>query len=414
MDLAQGNAPEQVKFARSAPIQARYERQKSFDPSDFSFPKNTDPAWRYAPLEKLAFLKDSSSYAPMPYKIKANKGFEVGCLSQGEEPRGSALIPEDLPAAIAHAYSDKSVCFVIPDGVLDALCEVDFAPTLSLAENPDSGCSSTQQRQNGSVVQKQVSESHCYADTVVIVAGKASSGTIVLRHTGCAKYCQNVEIIVQEGANLNCVSFQEWDKEAIHLASHFARVEAGGFLQHTVLTFGRGVVRVNPSVSLCGRKADSVLNGLCLALDEAYFEENVFVDHASLNTKTDVNYKCILAGKGARNAWVGDVAIRKDAVGTDSYEKNQNLILHPGARADSVPNLEIECGDIEGAGHASATGRFDEEHIFYLMARGIPKPVAKRMIIEGFAMEIIQKLPDEFVVEISEKFESLLSAAVSG
>ena len=82
--------------------------------------------------------------------------------------------------------------------------------------------------------------------------------------------------------------------------------------------------------------------------------------------------------------WVGDVLIRKEAEGTDTYEANRNLVLTDGARADSVPNLEIETGLIEGAGHASATGRFDDEHLFYLMARGIPEDVARRLVVRGF------------------------------
>ena len=90
--------------------------------------------------------------------------------------------------------------------------------------------------------------------------------------------------------------------------------------------------------------------------------------------------------------WVGDVLIGPDAVGTDSYEANRNLVLTDGARAESTPNLEIETGDIRGAGHASATGRFDDEQLFYLQARGIPEEEARRMVVLGFLAEIVQKV----------------------
>ena len=81
-----------------------------------------------------------------------------------------------------------------------------------------------------------------------------------------------------------------------------------------------------------------------------------------------------------------------DAAGTDSYEQNRNLILGDGPRADSIPNLEIETGDIEGAGHASATGRFDDEQLFYLQARGIPEEEARRLVVIGFLAEIVQQI----------------------
>jgi Fe-S cluster assembly protein SufD len=105
-----------------------------------------------------------------------------------------------------------------------------------------------------------------------------------------------------------------------------------------------------------------------------------------------VTYKGALQGESARSVWIGDVLIRKAAEGTDTYELNRNLVLTPGARADSVPNLEIETGEIEGAGHASATGRFDDEQLFYLKARGIPEDVARRLVVRGFFAELIQQI----------------------
>jgi Fe-S cluster assembly protein SufD len=94
----------------------------------------------------------------------------------------------------------------------------------------------------------------------------------------------------------------------------------------------------------------------------------------------------------AHTVWVGDVLIRANATGTDTFETNRNLVLTDGARADSVPNLEIETGEIIGAGHASATGRFDDEQVFYLRSRGIPEDQARRLIVRGFFGEIISKI----------------------
>jgi Fe-S cluster assembly protein SufD len=106
-----------------------------------------------------------------------------------------------------------------------------------------------------------------------------------------------------------------------------------------------------------------------------------------------VVYRGALQGDEAHTVWVGDVVIRAAATGTDTYEINRNLLLSDGARADSVPNLEIETGEIAGAGHASATGRFDDEQLFYLMARGIPADEARRLVVRGFFAELLNRIP---------------------
>jgi Fe-S cluster assembly protein SufD len=90
--------------------------------------------------------------------------------------------------------------------------------------------------------------------------------------------------------------------------------------------------------------------------------------------------------------WIGDVLIRAEATGTDTYERNRNLLLTDGARADSVPNLEILTGEVVGAGHASASGKLEDEHLFYLMARGIPLEEARRLVIRGFFGQLISKI----------------------
>jgi Fe-S cluster assembly protein SufD len=106
-----------------------------------------------------------------------------------------------------------------------------------------------------------------------------------------------------------------------------------------------------------------------------------------------VSYRGALQGTNAHTIWVGDVLIRTEATGTDTYEVNRNLILTDGARADSIPNLEIETGEVVGAGHASATGRFDDEQLFYLMSRGIPENEARKLVVRGFFAELLAKVP---------------------
>ena len=186
----------------------------------------------------------------------------------------------------------------------------------------------------------------------VIEAAPNSRGLVVLRGTGDARLSENVEIVVGEGASLTVVSLQEWSDDAVHLASHFARLGRDSFLKHIVVSLGGKVVRVNPSTHLAEQGADVEALGLYFADAGQHLEQQVFVHHDAPHTRSRVTYKGALQGAGARTVWVGDVLIGNAATGTDSYEQNRNLVLTDGTRADSVPNLEIETGDIEGAGHA--------------------------------------------------------------
>ncbi len=201
------------------------------------------------------------------------------------------------------------------------------------------------------------------------------------------------------------MSLQEWDDEAVHLSSQFARLGRDSFLKHIVVSLGGKVVRVNPSTHLAGQGADIEALGLYFADAGQHLEQQVYVHHDAPHSKSRVNYKGALQGTGARTVWVGDVLIGNAATGTDSYEQNRNLVLTDGTRADSVPNLEIETGDIEGAGHASATGRFDDEQLFYLMARGIREDEARRLVVRGFLTDIVQKIG-------SPELEARLTAAI--
>ena len=104
---------------------------------------------------------------------------------------------------------------------------------------------------------------------------------------------------------------------------------------------------------------------------------------------------------------VSNVLIREAGVGTDTYELNRNLLLTDGARADSVPNLEIETGKIEGAGHASASGRFDDEQLFYLQSRGLDEQTARKLVVRGFLNEVIQKIG---VQDIQDRLTAAIEA----
>jgi Fe-S cluster assembly protein SufD len=209
------------------------------------------------------------------------------------------------------------------------------------------------------------------------------------------------------------VSVQEWDDDAVHVAAHFARLEEGARLKHVAVTLGGSVVRLNPSAHLAGARSDAELLGAYFADAHQHLEQQVYVHHDGAETRSRVTYKGALQGEGARTVWIGDVLIGPKAVGTDTYEQNRNLVLTDGARADSVPNLEIETGDIVGAGHASATGRFDDEQLFYLQSRGITEEEARRLVVRGFLFEIVQQIGSPALQEhLQTAIEAELTASV--
>jgi Fe-S cluster assembly protein SufD len=239
---------------------------------------------------------------------------------------------------------------------------------------------------------------------VLINVGTHARATIVLDHAGLGVLGENVEIVLGDESTLNFVTIQDWDKGSAHISTQFAKLGRNSNLRHTVVSLGGDLVRVTPAVELSSPGAEVNMYGVYLADSGNYFEHRPYVDHIAENCKSNVAYKGALQGVGAHTVWVGDVLIRETAVGTDSYELNRNLLLTAGARADSVPNLEIETGKIEGAGHASASGRFDDEQLFYLQARGLSETDAKKLVVRGFLSEIIQK------IEIDEIEQRLIGA----
>jgi Fe-S cluster assembly protein SufD len=221
---------------------------------------------------------------------------------------------------------------------------------------------------------------------------------VVVDLRGSGTYADNVEFVLGDGAHLTVVWIADWADDAVHVSAHHARLGRDAVLRHVAVTLGGDVVRTAATVRFTAPGGDAELLGLYFADDGQHFESRLLVDHAKPNCRSNVLYKGALQGEpgsskpDAHTVWVGDVLIRAEATGTDTFEVNRNLLLTDGARADSVPNLEIETGEIVGAGHASATGRFDDEQLFYLRARGIPEDQARRLVVRGFFGEIIAKI----------------------
>jgi Fe-S cluster assembly protein SufD len=150
---------------------------------------------------------------------------------------------------------------------------------------------------------------------------------------------------------------------------------------------------------------------LSFAGEGQHQESRLYVDHSVPQCSSHVVYKSVLDGDTSRTVWIGDVRIRPTAVATTTYELNRNLLLTDGARADSVPNLEIETGEIAGAGHASATGRFDDLQLFYLQSRGIPEDEARRLVVRGFFADVIDHIT---VPELHDRLMASIDARLGG
>ncbi|MCW2538630.1 MAG: FeS assembly protein SufD [Frankiales bacterium] len=344
------------------------ERFTSRNPDDFAVPTGREEEWRFTPLRKLRPMFNSfqvdSTIRPT-WVAPAEVTIEV--VAADDALIGSVLRPADRVSALALANVRHALVVRIPAGI-----ELSEPVWVTITGKPG------------------LNYGH-----VVIDAAPNSKATVILDHVGSASLAANVETIVGDGANLTVVSVQDWDADTIHLAALATRVNRDAKLTHVVINLGGSIVRLTPTVEFGGPGAQAELYGLSFAGDGQHQESRLHVDHAVPNCSSNVVYKSALDGETARTVWIGDVRIRPAATGTSTYELNRNLLLSDGARADSVPNLEIETGEIAGAGHASATGRFDDLQLFYLQSRGIPEEDARRLVVRGFFNDILKYIKVE-------------------
>ena len=346
------------------PVQTRSLRFTSNDPAAHPPVVGTEVEWKLSPVSLFRDLVDGELDGSIyEYVATETAGIVTEWVDRGSALIGSAGAAEEKSSANAWHSFDQAL-----------------AVTVSGEEHSEI------------TIDRSGFGNEPRAAHTVITAEKHSRGLVVLQNSGSARLSENVEIVVHDGASLTVVSVQEWADDAVHLASHFVQVGRDATLRHIVISLTGKVVRVNPSVHLSGEGADAELYGLYFADAGQHLEQRVYLHHQAAKTKGRVNYKGALQGVGAHTVWVGDVLIGREASGTDSYEQNRNLVLSEGTRSDSIPNLEIETGDILGAGHASATGRFDDEQLFYLQARGISEEEARRLVVIGFLSEIVQKI----------------------
>ena len=343
----------------------------SFDVADHPVPNGREEIWRFTPIKRLRGLHADAELVPggLVHQWNAPDGVRVA-LVEGSESRAlrgiSGLVPNTRYAARVLAEAPSTLLVDVPaDTEVAEPILVDLAGQVS-----------------------DVAES----GHVALRFGTHARAVVVLNHTGSATLAQVVEVEVGDGAEVSVVSLQDWADDAVHVTQHEASVGRDASYKHVAISFGGDVVRMDSNVSYRGAGGSAELFGLYFADAGQHLEHRLFVDHTAPRTRSNVVYKGALQGQGAHTVWVGNVLIRKVAEGIETYEQNRNLVLTDGCRADSVPNLEIETGEIQGAGHASTTGRFDDEQLFYLQSRGIQEDEARRLVVHGFFNDIIRKI----------------------
>jgi len=356
--------------------------------TNYLTPTGREEAWRFTPLKRLGGMHDGSAIVADRHSLTLASSKAAGVAFELKSVSDAPALSESddaIVARIREAARDVAV--------LTISANAEVSEPIILRRNPGDLSSAEFAR-----VQIKV-ENHARA-------------TVIVENTGDTHLAEDMEIHVAAGASLTLVSLQEWSSQTVHAGRQHTIVDRDASFKSVVVTIGGSLVRLLPTVEFAGPGASCELFGVYFATSGQFFEHRMFVDHKVPNAKSRVNYKGALAGDQAHTVWIGDVFIRAAAEGTDTYELNRNLLLSDGARADSVPNLEIETGEIVGAGHASTTGRFDDEQLFYLMSRGINLADARRLVVRGFFNEIISEIgQEEIQTRLMDRIDDELAKA---
>jgi Fe-S cluster assembly protein SufD len=367
------------------PLSTLHEKS-SYDVADFPVPTGREEEWRFTPLRRLRNLHKQAAPregggAPVLVEVEAAPEVKVERVGRDDPRLGRAYVPGDRVSAQAYSAFTEATVITVPKEAVAS------APTVLRLHGEDAGPAA-------------------YGHTTVIVEPFAQA-TVVLSHRGSATYADNVEFVVGDGARLSVISLQDWADDSVHLSHQHARLARDAKFTGFVVSLGGDLVRIAPSVAYDAPGGDAELYGVYFVDEGQHLEHRLLVDHAVPHCRSRVDYRGALQGEGAHAVWIGDVIIRAEGEGTDTYELNRNLVLTDGTRVDSVPNLEILTGEVVGAGHASASGRLDDEHLFYLQARGIPRDEARRMVVRGYLGQLVDRIE---VDEVREKVRAAIEA----
>lgn len=366
-------------------VESHLHPEPSYELDKHPHPKGLEEIWRFTPLKRFeTLLEPSPEVGTLEWEIPANIAVREITLDQAQALDVDG--PVDRLSAVAAQQATRRRHFDIPGNTQVV------EPVIITATG------------RGGVV----------SEHYVITVGDHAQATVVLHLRGSASYSEKVDITVGSGAQVNVVFLQDWDDVAIHGGQRNLTVGRDAKVRAVTASLGGSAIRLAERFNFAGPGGELEAYGIYFVDTQEHVQHRVFVDHTAPRCSSDVDYRGALQGKGAHAVWVGDVLLRKVAQGITTFESNKNLLLTEGCRADSVPNLEIETGDVEDAGHASSTGRFDDEQLFYLTSRGIPEDEARRLVVRGFFFDIIRRIGvPEIEQRLIEQVEAELDKAAS-
>jgi Fe-S cluster assembly protein SufD len=203
----------------------------------------------------------------------------------------------------------------------------------------------------------------------------------------------SAEIFLGEGAEVGYVAVQKWGRKAWHFADQRALLQKDSTLRLFDVTLGGHFSKTRVEASLVGPGADAELKAIYLASGDQFFDFHTLQDHQVGNTRSDLLFKGALQDV-ARTVYAGLIKIEKGAARSDAYQANRNLVLSDHAKATSIPMLEIDNNDVRCT-HGATVGPIDPQHMFYLRSRGIPEATARRMLVQGFFGDVLDRIPFE-------------------
>ena len=217
----------------------------------------------------------------------------------------------------------------------------------------------------------------------------------------------SAEIFVGEGAEVGYVAVQKWGRNAWHFGDQRARLDKDSTLKLFNVTLGGRFSKTRVEASLVGQGSNAELKAIYFASGKQFFDFHTLQDHQVGNTRSDLLFKGALQDS-ARAVYAGLIRIEKGAARSDAYQANRNLVLSDHAKATSIPMLEIDNNDVRCT-YGATVGPVDPQSMFYLQSRGIPAPTAKRMIVQGFFGEVLERIPFEQARKLVEtELEALL------
>ncbi len=251
---------------------------------------------------------------------------------------------------------------------------------------------------------------------VLIVLDDGAEAEVWERYAsdGDALFNGVVELVVGDGANLRYVCEQELSEQSWVFATQRAEVGRDAGLEWVALGFGSGRGKVRMETKLAGRGSSAKVTGAYAGAGTQHLDYDTTQEHAAEDTTSDLAFRGVLADR-ATAVWRGMIRVDRGAQRTDAFQESRNLLLSTDAHADAIPGLEIEADDVRCT-HAAAVAQVDPDQLYYLRSHGLPEPEAKRLVIEGFLQELVQRahegpIRDALRDELEQRLEHLLASS---